>query len=104
MSDVEFSGRSTEEDGTHCEHEPGPKRVMVMIDGPYGGLSFDLGQYEHVLLFAGGAGITFTMGVLDDIVGRIIRLKRRNGERTRRIEFAWCVKSFGVWPPERVIP
>lgn len=66
-----------------------------MIDGPYGGLSLDLGQYENVLLFAGGAGATFAMGVLDDIVGRITRLNRRNGERTRRIEFAWCVKSFG---------
>jgi len=95
MSDAEFSGHSTEVEGTCCEPEPGPKRVMVMIDGPYGGVSFDLGGYENVLLLAGGAGVTFTMGVLDDIVGRVVRLKRRHGERTRRIEFAWCVKSFG---------
>lgn len=94
-SDAEFFGHSSEEEGTHCGPGPGPKRVMVMIDGPYGGVSFDLGRYENVLLFAGGAGVTFTMGLLDDIVGRIVRLKRRNGERTKRIEFAWCVKSFG---------
>ncbi|CAA7261337.1 unnamed protein product [Cyclocybe aegerita] len=30
--------------------------VQVMIDGPYGGSSVDLGQYDSVLLFAGGAG------------------------------------------------
>ena len=103
MSDVELSGQPVEEEGTRREPEAGPKRVMVMIDGPYGGMSFDLGRYENVLLFAGGAGVTFTMGVLDDIIGRIVRLKRRDGERTRRIEFAWCVKSFGEEPPDRVL-
>jgi len=103
MSDAEFLGHPAEEGGTCCEREAGPKRVMVMIDGPYGGVTFDLGRYENVLLFAGGAGVTFTIGVLDDIIGRIVRLKRRDGERTRRIEFAWCVKSFGEEPPEPVL-
>jgi hypothetical protein len=48
-----------------------------------------------VLLFAGGSGATFTLGLLDDLVGRIAKLGRPNGERTTRIEFAWCVRSFG---------
>ncbi|KIM36216.1 hypothetical protein M413DRAFT_449274 [Hebeloma cylindrosporum] len=69
--------------------------VQVMIDGPYGGCSVDLGEYETAVLIAGGAGITFTLGLLDDIVGRCVRRGRQNGERTRRIEFAWCVRSFG---------
>lgn len=69
--------------------------VQVMLDGPYGGCSVDLGDYESVLLFAGGAGATFTIGLLDDIVGRCVRQKRFRGEKTRRIEFAWCVRSFG---------
>lgn len=69
--------------------------VQVMIDGPYGGCSIDLGEYESVLLFSGGSGVTFTLGMLDDIVGRVVRLGRRNGERTKRIEFAWCIPSFG---------
>lgn len=71
--------------------------VQVMIDGPYGGCSVDLGDYETVLLFAGGSGITFTLGLLDDIVGRCTRKGRSNGERTRRIEFVWCVRSFGMF-------
>lgn len=66
-----------------------------MIDGPYGGCALDLGQYETVLLFSGGAGATFTLGLLDDIVGRCVKLGRPNSEKTRRIEFAWCIKSFG---------
>lgn len=76
---------------------PTSTQVQVMMDGPYGGCSLDLGQYETVLLFAGGAGATFTLGMLDDIVGRCVRLGRPNGEKTRRIEFAWCMKSFGKY-------
>ncbi|KAH9994986.1 iron reductase [Russula compacta] len=68
--------------------------VHVMIDGPYGGCRLDLGEYENVLLAAGGAGVTFTLGLLDDLVGRIVRHQRRRGERTRRVEFAWVIRSL----------
>ena len=69
--------------------------VQVMIDGPYGGCSIDVGEYERVLLVAGGSGITFTLGILDDLIGRCVRLQRRGGERTRHVEVAWCIRSFG---------
>ncbi|KAI5992847.1 hypothetical protein EDC04DRAFT_2807600 [Pisolithus marmoratus] len=69
--------------------------VHVMIDGPYGGSSVDLGQYEIVLLVAGGSGATFTPGLLDDIVYRCVKAGRPDGERTTRTEFAWCIKSLG---------
>ena len=69
--------------------------VQVMIDGPYGGCSIDLGEYESVLLFSGGSGVTFTLGMLDDIVGRVVNFGRKGGERTKRIEFAWCIRSYG---------
>jgi ferric-chelate reductase len=71
-------------------------RVNVMIDGPYGGPTIDIGEYESALLVAGGSGATFTMGLLDDIVGRVINMERRGGEKTRRVEFVWCIKSFGM--------
>ena len=71
--------------------------VQVMIDGPYGGCSVDLGEYETALLVAGGSGITFALGVLDDIVGRVVRKGRSGGERTRAIELVWCVRSFGEY-------
>ncbi|CAE6520461.1 unnamed protein product [Rhizoctonia solani] len=66
-----------------------------MVDGPYGGLTFDLGDFESVLLVAGGSGATFTVGVLDDIVGRIVRHGRSKGEKTRVIKFVWFVRSYG---------
>ncbi|KAI0295169.1 iron reductase [Multifurca ochricompacta] len=69
--------------------------VHVTIDGPYGGCSLDLGEYENVFLVAGGAGVTFTLGLLDDLVGRVVRHQRARGERTRRVEFAWAIRSFG---------
>jgi ferric-chelate reductase len=69
--------------------------VHVMIDGPYGGCGLDLGEYETVLLVAGGAGVTFTLGLLDDLVGRVVRHQRGRGERTRRVEFVWAIRSLG---------
>lgn len=72
-------------------------RVNVMIDGPYGGPTIDIGEYESVLLVAGGSGATFAIGLLDDIVGRVVNMKRQGGERTARVEFVWCIKSFGMF-------
>jgi len=69
--------------------------VQVLVDGPYGGSSIDLGDYETVLLLSGGSGITFTLGLLDDIVGRCLIGGRKNREKTKRIEFSWCIGSFG---------
>ncbi|KAG2099281.1 uncharacterized protein F5147DRAFT_712492, partial [Suillus discolor] len=73
--------------------------VQVILDGPYGGSSVDLGLYESAFLIAGGSGVTFTLGLLDDIVGRCVRLGRSQGERTRRIEFTWCIRSFEWFAP-----
>jgi ferric-chelate reductase len=73
----------------------GGRHVQVMLDGPYGGCSLDLGAHEHVLLVAGGSGLTFVLGVLDDLVGRIVRKGRAGGERTKRIHVKWCIRSFG---------
>lgn len=69
--------------------------VYVAIDGPYGGCSVDLGQYEAALLVSGGSGVTFTLALLDDIVSRCVKRGRRGGELTRRIEFVWYIKCFG---------
>ncbi|RPD52054.1 iron reductase, partial [Lentinus tigrinus ALCF2SS1-6] len=77
------------------DEQPGVP-VHVMIDGPYGGSRIDIGEYESALLIAGGSGVTFTLGLLDDIVARCVKLGRVHGEKTRRIEFAWCVRSYGA--------
>ncbi|KDQ19799.1 hypothetical protein BOTBODRAFT_152296 [Botryobasidium botryosum FD-172 SS1] len=88
--------RSTAGPDGNSETEKRFERVTVMLDGPYGGLGFDVGDFESVLLVSGGSGATFTIGILDDIIGRIKRFGRRNGERTKRIEFVWYIRSFGA--------
>ncbi|KAJ6606894.1 hypothetical protein B0H10DRAFT_1956791 [Mycena sp. CBHHK59/15] len=63
------------------EEEPIGEHAHMILDGPYGGCERDLGEYESVLLFAGGSGATFTLGLLDDLVGRCVRRGRAGGER-----------------------
>ncbi|KAJ8579435.1 hypothetical protein M405DRAFT_835804 [Rhizopogon salebrosus TDB-379] len=77
------------------------EQERLQVNGKSEGVSFVsvkssvyLGRYESALLVAGGSGITFTLGLLDDIVGRCIKLGRSQGERTRKIELAWCIRSF----------
>ncbi|KAG8935915.1 hypothetical protein FRC02_005670 [Tulasnella sp. 418] len=78
------------------------RRVSVMIDGPYGGSSIDFASCENVLMIAGGSGITFTLGILDDLVGRIRLARSGSGNaprqdmiNTRHITFIWCLRSKG---------
>ena len=98
MAAAEMKAVVTEKDRIIEDAQLAPEvPAQVMIDGPYGGCSVDLGDHETILLFAGGSGVTFTLGLLDDIVGRCTKKGRSNGERTRRIEFAWCVRSFGMF-------
>ncbi|KAG1794714.1 hypothetical protein EV424DRAFT_1547869 [Suillus variegatus] len=47
---------------------------VIMLDGPYGGSSVDLGLHESVFLVAGGSDVAFTLGLLDDIVGKCVKL------------------------------
>ncbi|OXM82102.1 ferric-chelate reductase [Cryptococcus neoformans Bt63] len=78
-------GGNVDEEG--IDH-PG-KRVQVMIDGPYGGLSMDLGQYESVLLVGGGSGITFILGSIEEAL-RV----REKGREPAKVDVAWVVKDL----------
>ncbi|KAJ6492247.1 iron reductase [Mycena sanguinolenta] len=75
--------------------DPG-RDAHLLLEGPYGGPALRAGDFERVLLFAGGSGATFTLAVLDELVGRCVRLGRREGEKTRRVVWCWCVRSFGA--------
>lgn len=58
---------STEEASqTLLEKPAAGKQVKVMIDGPYGGLRIDLAQVREVLIVAGGSGITFALGAIEE--------------------------------------
>ncbi|KAG8946173.1 hypothetical protein FRC04_012028 [Tulasnella sp. 424] len=93
-------GEHEEHDGMHEFESTEGRRVGVMIDGPFGGPSIDFAQSENVLLISGGSGATFTLGILDDLVGRVVldrRLGRASGNiKTRKVLFVWCIKSYGA--------
>ncbi|KAF8202801.1 hypothetical protein K438DRAFT_1932677 [Mycena galopus ATCC 62051] len=84
--------------GSDDDALPG-REAHLILEGPYGGPSLHAPSFERVLLFAGGSGVTFTLGVLDDLVGRCARLGRQDGGevvKTRRVVWCWCVRSFGA--------
>lgn len=75
----------------------------ITVDGPYGRIR-PLQQFDSVVFFAGGIGVTFTLPLLRDLV-RTWRLRGRSdgaeaprtkqavGVVTRRVRFVWIVKS-----------
>jgi ferric-chelate reductase len=71
----------------HMDH-PG-RKVTVMIDGPYGGLKMDLGRFECVLMVAGGSGITFVLGAVEEAL-RVIG----QGAGPERVDVAWVVRDM----------
>ncbi|KAH9954105.1 hypothetical protein BGW80DRAFT_1464815 [Lactifluus volemus] len=50
----------------------------------------------YVLLVADRAGATFTLGLLDDLVRRIVHHQYARSEHTLRIEFAWIIHSTSM--------
>ncbi|GAA5992103.1 hypothetical protein JCM5350_006349 [Sporobolomyces pararoseus] len=70
------------------------RSTPVLLDGPYGGLasqSRDFGRHNSLLLIAGGAGITLSTSVLEEICMRVRR--KEEGVRTKKIELFWAVKN-----------
>ncbi|KAJ7073224.1 iron reductase [Mycena belliarum] len=79
------------------------RAMHVVLDGPYGGPAVDAGRYGGVLFLAGGSGVTAALGQLDELVGRCVRRGRARGERTRRVEWVWCVRdadALGWFAPQ----
>ncbi|KAJ7199408.1 hypothetical protein GGX14DRAFT_661928 [Mycena pura] len=72
-----------------------------VLEGPYGGPTLNADEYESVLLFAGGSGATFTLGVLDALVARCVPLApaasaSSPAPKTTRVVWCWCVRSFNT--------
>ncbi|GAA5831080.1 hypothetical protein JCM5353_002010 [Sporobolomyces roseus] len=66
----------------------------VLLDGPYGGLESqnrDFGRHRSLILVAGGAGITLSTSILEEICARVRR--REEGVKTKKIEILWAVKN-----------
>lgn len=76
-------------EGSRARVDHPGKQVTVISDGPYGGLKMDLAEYDSVLCFAGGSGITFALGTIEEAI-RV----REAGRRPSRVQVIWAVKEI----------
>ncbi|KAH9039359.1 hypothetical protein EDB85DRAFT_1930166 [Lactarius pseudohatsudake] len=78
------AGKSADAEGG-CD---GAREVRIIVEGPYSGPGYTLyTAYSGVVLVAGGSGISYVMGVLDDILQ-----KHASGQsNVRVIEVVWSV-------------
>lgn len=70
--------------------------VKVLLSGPYGGLKLDMAQYQSVLLVAGGSGVTFMLGCIEECLVRKADLLRRGRgqDGPRKVECVWVVRDM----------
>ncbi|KIM21864.1 hypothetical protein M408DRAFT_18293 [Serendipita vermifera MAFF 305830] len=67
------------------------RKFPVILDGPYGDEGHNsLRAYNHVLLLAGGTGITFIAPLLADLVRAI---KQKDGP-CKKVDLVWAVKNY----------
>jgi NAD(P)H-flavin reductase len=69
-----------------------PVSLIVGLEGPYGHSQYlpDLSQFQHVMLFAGGIGATYTWPLWRHIRG----LQKMQGVSAPSLEFHWAVRSL----------
>ena len=69
--------------------EKGPwHSYRAFIDGPYGGVKRSLESFDHVVLIAGGSGITALISHLLDLIKRM-----RDGKAvTKKVQIIWALK------------
>jgi len=68
-----------------------PSDPTVNIDGPYGRCAVRFEEYESLLLFAGGVGVTPMAAIVDDLYE-----KCKNGRKPAKLEsvvFCWSVQT-----------
>ena len=74
-----------------CSGSSGPsKQLRAKVEGPYGKLSVELGDYEHLWICAGGIGVAPMINIL-------LHLHKQKGRGTlpklRSVDFSWVIKS-----------
>ncbi|KAH9074775.1 hypothetical protein EDB83DRAFT_2515632 [Lactarius deliciosus] len=82
------AGKSADAEGG-CD---GTREVRIIVEGPYSGPGYTIyTAYSGVVLVAGGSGISYVTGVLDDILQ-----KHASGQsNVRVIEVVWSVADPG---------
>jgi predicted ferric reductase len=74
-----------------AQKQPG-KQLRCSLDGAYGQVP-NFGNFDKVVLVAGGSGASFTFAIALDLVK-----KETTTEGTKNIDFIWAVKDPGQFP------
>ncbi|KAF2858045.1 hypothetical protein K470DRAFT_296661 [Piedraia hortae CBS 480.64] len=72
---------------TALDHGPW-HTYQAFLDGPYGGMRRQLASFDHVILIAGGSGITAIVSYLLDLVKRL----RTGRAVAQNVELIWTMK------------
>lgn len=82
-----FGGFTQKVLNSALEHGPW-HTYRAFIDGPYGGMTRSMDAFDHVVLFAGGSGITAIVSQLLDLIKRM-----RDGKAiTKTVHVVWALK------------
>ena len=82
-----FSGFTNKVVESALEHGPW-HTYRAFLDGPYGGMRRSMDSFDHVVLIAGGSGITAIVSHLLDLIKRM-----RDGKAvTKTVELIWAMK------------
>ena len=72
---------------TALEHGPW-RTYRAFLDGPYGGMRRSMDSFDHVVMIAGGSGITAVVSQLLDLIKRM-----RDGKAvTKTVQLVWALK------------
>ncbi|KAJ7489400.1 hypothetical protein FB451DRAFT_1337155 [Mycena latifolia] len=70
--------------------------VKIMVEGPYGGPGFVMfNSFSAALFVAGGSGITFALGAIQELIQQDLRGK----SRVRVIELVWVIQDASSLVP-----
>lgn len=82
-----FGGFTKKVLNSAIEHGPW-HTYRAFVDGPYGGMTRSMDAFDHVVLFAGGSGITAIVSQLLDLIKRM-----RDGKATTKtVHVVWALK------------
>jgi len=82
-----FAGFTKKVLNSAIEHGPW-HTYRAFLDGPYGGMTRSMDSFDHIVLFAGGSGITALVSQLLDLIKRM-----RDGKAvTKTVHVVWALK------------
>ncbi|KAJ2326019.1 hypothetical protein IWW51_002496, partial [Coemansia sp. RSA 2702] len=89
--DFRMSGAYVHPTARVADSQAAVKLPTIMVDGPYGAPTQQVFDYEHIVLVAGGIGVTPMSSVLKSLYYQLT--EARNTCRIRKVYFLWVCRD-----------